>query len=337
MATNRASSKTTAFLIKALVAASTLGLLSACAGETDTSIRRLGGDRNGDGPVAGGDEGSNATPGGTTPTGGQTPGPSTGGNGGGGGGGGGTVGPNATGKEFFTAKVFPELAPCVGCHGSGTQGAPKFLDAEAGKAYAEVEAYGMIQPESRLVKKGPHGNGGSAPGLSASAKAVVNEWVALELKKSGGKSTPSVLDKVALCMDQAQLQNIGLQTLRTVRRNGENANRCTGCTNASCSSCHGDTQTPFYMTIGSALGDRTFEMTKQQPFITKYFGVSNGEPVASNGLTKKMQAVNGDVAYGPHPNFTIPANVQQKLDAFVNDTIAKYKAGNCTGTPPATP
>lgn len=62
------------------------------------------------------------------------------------------------------------------------------------------------------------------------------------------------------------------------------------------------------MTIGSALVDQTFEMNKQQPFITKYFGISNGAPVTSNGLLKKLQAVNAHTGYGEHPNFTIPAN-----------------------------
>jgi hypothetical protein len=244
---------------------------------------------------------------------------------------------NTAAKAFFNAKVFPALGPCVSCHASGTQGAPKFLDAEPDKAYTELGAYGLVQPESRLLKKGPHGAGKSAPGLDEAAKSVVLEWIARETKENGGKTTPSVLDKVALCMDKAQFETIGIQRIQTIQRPGTNDNRCTGCENTLCSSCHGDRATPFFMTIGSALGDQTFEMTKQQPFITKYFGVSNGAPVASNGLLKKMQAVNADTGYGEHPNFTIPANVQQRLDAFVNDTLARFKAGNCTGTPPATP
>jgi hypothetical protein len=196
------------------------------------------------------------------------------------------------------------------------------------KAYSALDAYGFIQPNSRLVQKGDHA-GGAASGLSNDAKAIVQEWLAKENQDRGGKTTPSILEKLGPCMSRALFATIRFQDLRTVKRAAEDPNRCTGCTNAMCSSCHGDIATPFYTQVGSALGDNTFEMSKKMPYITKYFGVNGTEPVPSHGIAKKQNAVNSTLLTGSHPNFYLLPQVTLAINNFVNDAIAKYKAGTC--------
>lgn len=153
----------------------TLRILAPCGGETETSIRRVGLDRTGVGDQSGGNLN---TGGGPNENGGFVTGPLT------------TTGTgdgnaNTATKAFFKAEVFPALGSCVSCHGSGSQGAPQFLDSEPGKAYTELGAYGLVQPESRLLKKGTHGAGKSAPGLDEAAKSVVLEWIARATKENG--------------------------------------------------------------------------------------------------------------------------------------------------------
>jgi cytochrome c5 len=250
------------------------------------------------------------------------------------------TGPGSTASaahKFFVASVFPAIQNCSACHATGANGAPKFLDANADTAYSSLDAIGLIQTNSRLLVKGVH-SGGAAPALSDTQKPIVNQWLGMEAQERAGKAAPvNVLEKLAACMDKAQLTAIGLQTIRTQPRNGENTNRCTGCNNAVCSSCHGDTTTTFYEQFGSKLGDNTFEMSQKQPYILKYFGLNGTEPVASNGILLKQTAVATAPPYS-HPKFTMNATVKANLDKFVADTIAKYKAGTCaapTTTPPA--
>jgi mono/diheme cytochrome c family protein len=232
-------------------------------------------------------------------------------------------------REFFEKKAFAAVGACTGCHGGGSASAPKFLDGQVGTAYTYLEAHGYIGPESRLLSQGTHG-GGSASGLSAENKGVMRQWLALEATERGAKfGKQSLLGRVAECMDETQFRNIGLQTLLTQARPGEDPDYCTGCNQTSCSSCHGDVRTPFYMQLGSALGDDTFAMTKKSPYLGQYITLDGLEPVASRGLEKKQTLVNGQPVYGPHPNFKIRADVKTRLDAFVADTLGKFKQGTC--------
>jgi mono/diheme cytochrome c family protein len=241
-------------------------------------------------------------------------------------------------ETFFRTKVFQPLSgECSSCHATAGAQAPKFLDASAEVSYQGVDAFGFITSNSRLLSKGTHASG-AGRALSSATRALVEDWLELEKSERGNKSSQGVLEKLGACMDRNQYLGIGLQTLKTVPRPGENTNRCTGCNQTGCSSCHGDVRTPFYMQIGSALGDDTFEKNQLAPFIYMMFTVNGSEPAPSHRIEAKQKQVNAMSAYGGHPNFVLPPDVVQRLDAFVDRTIAKYKAGTCppaASTPPA--
>src|SRR5262249_39486521 len=120
----------------------------------------------------------------------------------------------------------------------------------------------------------------------------------------------------------------------------ENANNCTGCDQAQCNTCHSaDAATNFNDAVGNNIlpADTTFNNTKltNPAYITKYFGVSpDGKPIASDGIKKKSDATMKDKAY-THPMFTLTANQQTALNAFVADVITKYTAGTCGQPTPA--
>jgi mono/diheme cytochrome c family protein len=257
------------------------------------------------------------------------------------------------GKALFIKTVFNSLAgTCSTCHGTTGPGAPWMLKNDVEGTYKVVFQRGYVVSNSLLLTKGVHG--GAGPALTTQQATDVSAWIAQELKDGGGKSTPAVLSTIGGCFDRTKFDAIGLQTLTTSRRTdnndpknatppvtvtpwNENQNNCTGC-NVSCATCHTqDDASGFVMSIGSNVlpANNTFERSKLQPFISQYIGVSpTGEPIASNGLKTTGERTAKQEAYS-HPLYAVPQAVQDKIDAFVNDAITKYKAGSC-GQAPAT-
>jgi hypothetical protein len=256
------------------------------------------------------------------------------------------------GKSYFIANVFPALQQgCASCHGgSAAGGAPNWMVSnDAEKSYALLFSMGYVSLDSRLLAKGPHG-GITTNVLSADAKTKFTNWVSMELKDGGTKAPPNVLEKIAGCMDKTKFTAIGLQNLRTIQRTNnnntnqvqgwaENANRCTGCNQAVCRDCHtSDEGSAFVMAIGypgqingMSGEDFTFSETKKTnpAYLQHYFGVdATGNPVASNAIKAKADATAKGTAY-THPYFKLTQTQLDGLDAFVNDAITKYKAGQC--------
>jgi mono/diheme cytochrome c family protein len=250
-----------------------------------------------------------------------------------------------TGKAFYTENVHPTLATTCGpCHGPNAAGPNWLTPASADASYAQLFAAGYVVHGSPLTVKGAHGGAMNNVLTSAQIKTF-DEWVDMELKDGGEKSTPSVLEKLANCLDEAKFNAIGLDTLTTTTRTNannehdvspwnENQNNCTGCKKAGCQVCHSaDGGSGFKMALGNNLlpAGSTFAETKltTPPYLQKYFGVSpTGEPQPSNAIIKKSESTKMGTAYS-HPLFTIPEDVQTNLQAFVDDAIAKYKAGTC--------
>lgn len=246
------------------------------------------------------------------------------------------TGPGSNGSaahQYFVNNVYSAIANCRNCHNTGVDGAPTMMQNDANTTYSELDARGLIQPNSLLLTHGTH-DSGKAPALTSMQQQVMTTWLQMEGQERGSGGSGDVLLKVAQCMDRTQFENIGLQNLKTQPRQNENPDRCEGCNGAYCRMCHGDTGTGFYMTLGSKIDDATFDMTQQEPFITIYFGLNGMDPVASNAIKMKQTAVAAGPAYS-HPMFTIPATVQTNLDKFVSDTVAKYKSGACGGAGPA--
>lgn len=316
----------------ALVAAGSVG---AC-GAPDSSSLGSGGDDPGGNDGNGGSTlpGDSTTPGGgtTTPGGGDPTQP-------------GNLPTNsAAGKDFFGKSVHPFLEQkCSGCHAAGGVGNPIWMvKADAAKTYDMIYLNAYATAGSRIVVKGLH-SGGSAPELTQTEKTAWAQWIALEAADGGQKSQTNVLEKFGTCFDKAKFDAIGFGNLRTTRRTqnnnplkqNENANNCTGCDNAPCRTCHSaDDVTGFVMAIGNPIlpADYTFEQTKllNPAYIRQYVSTTpTGEPQFNPGIqTKSTNTIEKGLAY-THPMFRVSTNMQTAIQAFVDDAIAKQKAGTC--------
>lgn len=230
--------------------------------------------------------------------------------------------------QFFVDKVFPVLNVCVTCHATGNLGAPRFLATDANGAYQGIDAHGLIQDQSLLLTKGTHA-GGSAPALDANQASVITQWLALEAKERVGQAAPvNILEKMGSCLDKTLFDAIQFQQLKTTKRDKENADNCTGCNQTPCRSCHTGGDGGFYMAVGSALDQNTFTETQSAKFIVKYIGLNGTTPVASNAIKLKGEATVTDRPYS-HPMFTVPTDMQQRIDAFVTAAITKYQNKQC--------
>ncbi|MFO0674458.1 MAG: hypothetical protein U0235_33415 [Polyangiaceae bacterium] len=240
-------------------------------------------------------------------------------------------GPGSTSSaahQFFVDKVFPSLNVCVTCHATGNLGAPKFLATDANGAYQGIDAHGLIQDQSLLLTKGTHA-GGSAPALDANQSSLITQWLALEAKERVGQAAPvNILEKMGSCLDKTLFDAIQFQQLRTTKRDNENANNCTGCNQTPCRSCHTGGDGGFYMAVGSALDQETFTESQKAKYIVKYIGLNGTTPVASNAIKLKGQATTTDRPYS-HPMFTVPDDMQARIDAFVTAAITKYQNKQC--------
>ena len=238
---------------------------------------------------------------------------------------------NGDAKAFFGSTVFTALSPtCGGCHDTTGPGPAWLCKADVNETYLAFEAAGYIATGSRIEIKGTHASGG-APALTADQSSKYRQWITMELQARGNNAPVNIKEKLGGCFDEQKFNAIGLQNLRTTRRNNENANNCTGCNQAPCMTCHtNDDATGFILAFGNnnVPQSHTFEMSKKVPFIDKYFGTNGADVVASNGLQKKSEATIADKPY-THPMYRLSTQMQQNLDAFVQDVITKQKAGQC--------
>jgi hypothetical protein len=306
------------------------GVLVVIAG---AALAAACGDAGGDdGPLAGGrplpPRGGETTPpptGGTaqTPGGGQTPPP-------------GAPAPtpgvaNGSAKKFFFDVVHPALAAsCGSCHGQAGPGPAWFFNADMERTYTTMENLGYIATTSRIVTKGVH-SAGSAPALTADQLTKFNTWVGQEMAARGNKAPVNIKEKLGQCFDKTKFDAIGLQNLRTTRRQNENANNCTGCNNAPCMTCHSaDPATGVIIAYGNANlpATYTFDMAKEQPFMDLFIGTNGTDILGSKKLQLKADATKLDKPY-THPMYSVPAAMQTAIDAFAADVQTKYKAGQC--------
>lgn len=317
------------------IALVTAGLVAACGDDPNAggfgSYQRNGGTNDGEGStVPGGQQSGQTNSGGTTGAGaGPTPVDTA-------------PAPDTEGKKFFIANVHPSLsATCGSCHETGPgPGWIKKGDAEV--SYKMFLQLGYVSAQSRILLKGAHQG---APALTADQQTKFTQWVNLELK-AGTKAPPNILEKLGACFDKTTFDAMRLGDLRTVRRTGnnnanqvtpwnENDDNCTGCDNSPCRTCHsGDDATGFVLSIGNPNLSQTYTFDQSKitnpTYLQKYFGVSAaGEPIASNALKIKADATAKDKAY-THPYYRIDANMETRITAFVDATIAKYKATNGT-------
>jgi hypothetical protein len=263
----------------------------------------------------------------------------------------GPVPTNSTaGKEFYKTNVHPFLsAACGTCHDQAGPGTYYLTNADPEKTYGQLFKVGYVVEQSRIVVKPAHG-GVTTNTLNAQQIGIYNQWVSIELKDGGAKSQPSVLAALGACFDRTKFDAMKMGEWRTLRRTtennlnavtkwNENADTCTGCDNVPCTTCHSaDPATNFSNAVGNTLlpADETFNNTKltNPAYITKFFGTTaDGQAAPSQGLIKKSDATKKDYAY-THPLFTFNATQLAAIDAFVNDAVTKFNAGQCGQTLP---
>jgi hypothetical protein len=249
------------------------------------------------------------------------------------------------GEDFFAKELQPLLkATCAGCHTAGGIGNPTWIDAnDAKKTYDMIYLQGYASADSRILRKGAHSSGG-APAVSSDERAKWAEWLTLESKEPGKPTQPNVLAKFGDCFDKAKFDAIGFDQLVVTARNAannpqgitEDQDTCTGCRdNTRCSACHAsDDVTGFVMAVGNTVlpADYTFQSSKKfsPPFIRQYVGTTpTGEPTYNPGIkTKSVNTIQKGVANG-HPMFQLSDTMDAAIKAFVDDAIAKQKAGLC--------
>lgn len=240
-----------------------------------------------------------------------------------------TQGPASSGspaRKFYLEKVHAALGSCASCHASGAAGAPIFIQADAATAYQTMDGRAYITKNSVLVTKGQH----TGPALDANQRTLVDQWLALEATERVGQAAPvNILDKVGQCLSGALFQQIGFEKLLTEPRDGENTDQCTGCNKAMCNTCHTGGDGGFYMGVGSNLDPNTFTKSQAMPFIAKYIGLNGTAAVPSFGIKAKQAVVAIAPAYAAHPKFTIPADMEQRLNVFVQAALNNYAAGLC--------
>jgi hypothetical protein len=214
------------------------------------------------------------------------------------------------------------------------------METPADTTYSELDSLGLIQANSTILSKGSH-DSGKAPALTTQQQTDITHWLNLEAQERQGQAAPTnVLAAIAKCVDETEWNAIDWKALVTQPRTGENPNKCTGCAGAICASCHDGGEYGFFMSEGSKIEpagttfQQTFQGGQSSTFILKYFGLNGAAPVASNGVMSKMNAVATGAPYS-HPMFVMSQTMQTALSTFVNDALAKYAAGTCTGTSPA--
>jgi hypothetical protein len=311
-------------LATALVAVAGAALVAACgdASGAGDGLEGLGSGtrRPGTTRTPGGDDTTSPTnpntPPGTPPSGSTTPSPGV---------------SNSAAKKYFNETVFPAMTgSCGGCHDSAGPGPAWFFRQDIDKTYTTMENLGYIAQGSRIVAKGVH-SGGSAPALTSDQTTKFNTWVGMEMQARGNKAPVNIKEKLGQCFDQQLFNAIGLQNLRTTRRQNENANNCTGCNNAPCMTCHtSDVSTGVIIAYGNnnVPATYTFDNAKQVPFMDAFIGTNGTDITGSKKLQLKGEATAKDKPY-THPMYTVSATVQSAIDAFAADVANKYKAGQC--------
>jgi hypothetical protein len=246
-----------------------------------------------------------------------------------------TAGPGSAkspAHAFFSASVHPKIAACGACHNTGANNAPTMLAAAADAAYLALDTRGLIVPNSSLLTKGVHFNGG-APALSADAATAVSAWLAMEAKERAGTPTQgNPFAKIGACLTQTDFEAVrtAMANVQTVRRNGENANNCTGCNNTPCRDCHAQSEYGFLASNQVLQPSATYfaQWIQREDFVKTYIGANGATLVPSTKVTGKATLVAAGKPYS-HPNFRLPAALTTAITTFANNAITKFNAKQC--------
>lgn len=239
----------------------------------------------------------------------------------------------------YVNEVHPAIASvCTACHNlDNGVGAPAFFDYDAEVSYSLTKDYpGVVQEPgtSILETKGAH----DGPALSATQKAVVQKWLAMEIQEAGGgaggtgggtgtttttmpsgQSLEGMLEGFAKCMDYDIWDASGMDQFPLQQTAGE----------GPCLSCHNTGPGALWLS-GDPL--ETFEKNKLFPYVMRlvspvYEGSTPVDLAMSTRLLNKGKEPCGNPPIC-HPQYNLTPQNQQALEDFVSNTLTKWDSGN---------
>ena len=249
---------------------------------------------------------------------------------------------------------------CGSCHAPpGNLGAPVYLGADAETSYNVITNFPNFlggPMNSALVVQGSVAHTG--PGMNTQQLNDVSNWLKMEVMErglggtgqgstsgsgmatssatgsggstgSGGMSNLTVTEALAQygqCMDYTlwttPSAGIGLDQLATMQTQY-----------GPCEGCHLAGQD------GNWLSDNpqeTFAKNQLMPFVTRQVqgqldmnGNFSKLVYAQRWELKGMEPCDPSGGQNCHPQYTLPPNMIQGIQSFVNDTIQKFESGNC--------
>ncbi len=233
-------------------------------------------------------------------------------------------------RDYFVAKVFPQVSRgCAACHGAGGT-ASSFLATSAEQSYQLItNSLGLIaEPAKSPLVQHVHTKDPTVV-LSPEQRTVLTQWLNMEATARGlagsVKKAPTLqaaYKAYADCMnfDMWSYYRVGDLPFSQTDIDGP------------CMGCHSIGQGSAWLSAGSR---ETFEKAKEFPFIQK-FVVGK---VDSNGNFDTLVPAGRfvDKADEPcpagktdcHPSFGVPPNVAAALDNFVIGTLQNVAAGTC--------
>lgn len=253
-------------------------------------------------------------------------------------------------KDFFLETVYPALATnqtegetpdCASCHATGNLGAPPWLADNAEDSYVAVDQpkYIAIPDNSLLVQHGVH----TGPALTLTQEDLVIEWLLLEVEErglAGGTTVPGdPPPPVGKTLNEALAEFAECMTLESWNLHG--MDQMAGAQTGSGGPCEGCHQTGQAGTWLSSSNEETFDRHKDMPYIKRLVtGTINEQGqfetlIPANRYQDKGQAPcaspSGEWC---HPKYSLPPLITAAVEGFVDETIAKWTAGECTPPPP---
>lgn len=225
--------------------------------------------------------------------------------------------------DYYVQKVHPSLREtCAVCHFWNPDSGPAFLDSEPELSYILLRDHPgiVVAPDKSTILLKPAHEG---PSLSADQRALVTNWINLELGAPGDKSQPAnLLSELATCMDidiwlASGMDKVSLQ-------NTDDAGQCIA--------CHHDGLGAAWLSPDS---DETFQMSKSFPFIMRYvlpiyLGNDAVDLKAANELIKNSSAqCQSPNAILCHPKYTLTPESQAAIEKFVELTLTKFHNKAC--------
>ncbi len=232
-------------------------------------------------------------------------------------------------RDYFIAKVFPQMSKgCAKCHGAGGV-ASTFLAASPEQSYQLItNTIGLIAEPSKspLIQ---HLHSDKALVLTPEQRTVLTQWLNMEATArglaGGVQKAPTIqaaYKAYADCMnfDMWEYYRVGDLPFSQTDIDGP------------CMGCHSIGQGSAWLSAGSR---ETFEKAKTFPFIQKFVvgkvdkGGNFDVLVPAGRFVDKADEACPAGKTDCHPTFGLPPNVSNAIDNFTIATLQNVASGTC--------